>query len=115
MLLPVDESIQLRLAHQVSARLREQTPQRPLIANARRNSKVTRPLHIGYVSADFRPHPMASLMGDIYKRHDRQRFYITAYSLGVPDESAGLQQYYRWRGCFREAHAIPDYALAMHR
>jgi len=45
------------------------------------NSKI----HIGYFSADFRNHPVAYLMAEIFEIHDRDRFQITAYSYGPND------------------------------
>jgi protein O-GlcNAc transferase len=42
-------------------------------------------LHIGYFSADFRTHPVAQLMAEVFETHDRERFRITAYSFGPND------------------------------
>ena len=39
-----------------------------------------RRLRVGYVSADFRQHPVARFMSPIYEAHDRQRFEITTYA-----------------------------------
>jgi predicted O-linked N-acetylglucosamine transferase (SPINDLY family) len=41
-------------------------------------------IRIGYLSADFRHHPMAYLMVGLFERHDRSRFETTAFSFG-PD------------------------------
>ncbi len=43
---------------------------------------------IGYVSADFREHAVASLVVELFERHDRSRFEIFAYSVGPDDGSA---------------------------
>jgi predicted O-linked N-acetylglucosamine transferase (SPINDLY family) len=43
-------------------------------------------IRIGYFSADFRNHPMCSLMAEIFERHDRFRFEILGFSFG-PDET----------------------------
>lgn len=45
-----------------------------------RHSKI----RLGYLSADFRDHPMAYLMAGLFERHDRSRFETTAFSFG-PD------------------------------
>lgn len=42
-------------------------------------------IRVGYVSMDFRSHPMAYLMTEILQKHDRQKFEIFAYSFGPPD------------------------------
>jgi protein O-GlcNAc transferase len=45
-------------------------------------------IRIGYFSADFRNHALAALAAELFERHDRSRFEITAFSLGsdVRDE-----------------------------
>ncbi len=50
--------------------------------------KPKQKLHIGYLSADFRNHPVALLMAEVFELHDCERFHITAYSYGVNDGSA---------------------------
>ena len=47
---------------------------------------------IGYISDDFRNHPMAHLIGGIFGLHDRDNFEIYCYSYGKNDGS-----YYRAR------------------
>ena len=50
-----------------------------------------RRLKIGYVSADFRTHPIAHLLTELWERHDRARFEVHAYSIG-PDEDSPLRR-----------------------
>lgn len=45
-------------------------------------------LRIGYLSWDFRQHPLSCLIAELFELHDRGRFEITAYSLGPDDGSA---------------------------
>ena len=45
-------------------------------------------IRIGYLSSDFRRHPVAWLVTDMLERHDRGRFSVHAYSHGVDDGSA---------------------------
>ncbi|MDO8607505.1 MAG: tetratricopeptide repeat protein [Phaeospirillum sp.] len=45
-------------------------------------------IHVGYLSVDLRNHPVAHLAAELFERHDRDRFRITAYSCGVDDGSA---------------------------
>ncbi|MCG8548053.1 MAG: tetratricopeptide repeat protein, partial [Alphaproteobacteria bacterium] len=40
-------------------------------------------LRIGYLSGDFRDHPVARLLGGLFGRHDRSAFHVTAYSHGT--------------------------------
>ena len=44
-----------------------------------------RRLRIGYLSADFRDHPVGRLMPEVIARHDRARFEIVGYSLGAAE------------------------------
>jgi predicted O-linked N-acetylglucosamine transferase (SPINDLY family) len=44
-------------------------------------------LRIGYLSPDFRDHPIAHLMAGVLERHDRDRVEVTAWSLGPDDGS----------------------------
>jgi len=39
-------------------------------------------IRIGYFSADFREHPVASLLAEVIETHDRSRFEVTAFSFG---------------------------------
>ena len=47
----------------------------------------SRRLRVGYLSADFCRHATALLMAELFERHDRSRFEITAYSHGRDDHS----------------------------
>ncbi len=47
-----------------------------------------RRLRIGYLSSDFRDHPVAHLLGGLFEHHDRTAFEIHAYSHGRDDASA---------------------------
>lgn len=38
-------------------------------------------LRVGYLSADFRVHPMGLLLQGLFERHDRDRFVVYAYSI----------------------------------
>jgi protein O-GlcNAc transferase len=59
-------------------------------------SKIT----LGYVSGDFRNHPLAHLVRGLFRAHDRNRFRVFAYSYGPEDETryradiaAGVDQF----------------------
>ena len=44
-------------------------------------------LKIGYLSADFRLHPLAFLITELIEKHDRKQFEIIAYSYGFDDKT----------------------------
>lgn len=45
-------------------------------------------IRIGYLSADFRLHPLAFLVSELIELHDRNQFEIIAFSYGVNDKSS---------------------------
>lgn len=44
-------------------------------------------ISIGYLSADFRLHPLAFLITELIEKHDRKRFNVVAYSYGAVDNT----------------------------
>lgn len=66
-------------------------------------------LRLGYISSDFRTHPIAFLLTEVWERHDRSRFDTIAYSIG-PRESTPLRariekSFDRFVDCFDESAA----------
>jgi predicted O-linked N-acetylglucosamine transferase (SPINDLY family) len=53
--------------------------------------KPGEPIRIGYLSADLHNHATAVLMAELFERHDRSRFSITAYSTG-PDDGSNMRR-----------------------
>jgi len=49
-------------------------------------------IKIGYLSSDFYEHATAYLMAELFERHDRSRFSITAYSYGLPRDNSPMRQ-----------------------
>lgn len=62
------------------------------LAPAHENTHGRR-IRVGYVSMDFRSHPMAYLMTDVLRNHDRSHLEIYAYSFGPPDDGPERQQF----------------------
>lgn len=54
-------------------------------------------LRIGYLSADFRQHPLASLATELMELHDSENFEIYGYSYGANDHTAARA---RWEKAF---------------
>jgi predicted O-linked N-acetylglucosamine transferase (SPINDLY family) len=44
-------------------------------------------IRLGYLSGDFHQHSTAHLMAELFERHDRDRFEVSAYSYGPDDGS----------------------------
>ena len=66
----------------------------PLAPSLKRRVPRARPLRIrlGYLSADFHTHPTMHLLRGVLACHDRSRFELFAYSLGLGDGSDFREQ-----------------------
>ena len=52
-------------------------------------------IRLAYLSADFCPHPVASVMAELFERHDRSQFEVMAISFGSEDTSPMRQRLVR--------------------
>jgi protein O-GlcNAc transferase len=59
----------------------------PSIGKRARREKI----RIGYFSADFRDHPVAYLIAELFERHDRKKFELVAFSYG-PDSRDDMRK-----------------------
>ncbi|WP_127092103.1 tetratricopeptide repeat protein [Aquabacter cavernae] len=75
-----DPDLQLAVARRRMAR---STPERVDAITERAPGR----LRIGYLSADFREHPVTHLLVRLLERHDRSRFEVVALSVGIDDGS----------------------------
>lgn len=80
-------------------------PVRPQPAAGRR-------LRLGYLSTDFREHPITALLGEVWDRTDRTRFETFAYSIGPPDASALRRRVEASFEHFADCHREPPRATA---
>jgi protein O-GlcNAc transferase len=74
---------QIACARRVAAKISASANICPL-AEHRSGERV----RLGYLSADFRSHPVAFLIAGLIERHNRQRFEVFGYSCGPEDGSA---------------------------
>jgi predicted O-linked N-acetylglucosamine transferase (SPINDLY family) len=98
-----------RLAAQVWVR-QECPPNEVLgaIAPRLRGDKV----RIGYFSADFRIHPVAMLIAELFEMHDRSRFEITAFAFGPEANDAMRIRLERAFDSFIDVRAQSDAEVA---
>ena len=82
--LPLSPSELLTVARRFADTYR--SPNRPRVRGPA-TPAAGRRLKIGYVSTDFRTHPIAHLMTELWERHDRERFEVYAYSIGADEDS----------------------------
>ena len=67
-----------------------------------------RRLRIGYISADFRDHPIGHLMPDVIRLHDRAGFEIFGYSLGASEMTPLRARYADAFDCFIDLDKVSD-------
>ena len=70
-------------------------------------------LRIGYFSGDFHDHPVAVLAAELFERHDRSRFEITAFSLRPNQYSANRQRLEKAFDRFIDVSDKPDHEVAL--
>jgi protein O-GlcNAc transferase len=69
-------------------------------------------IRVGYLSSDFHEHATAYLISEIFERHDRARFDVSAYSYGIDDASPARRRIEQGVDHFVEARDLSDRALA---
>jgi len=70
------------------------------------------PMRIGFISADFRFHPVAQLITDFIERMDRGRCEVNLYALGLPDDSDWRRRLVRAADVFADLGQESDGAIA---
>ncbi len=83
MLFTDDPRLQLACASAVSAVSTIGCRPLPPVPRARHAGKLT----IGYVSAEFRDHAVARVLGPVLAQHDRERFVVKGYATCPTDDS----------------------------
>ncbi len=80
-----DAALQRRCAESL---VRKFVPRRPALRDVPRYGHDK--IRLAYLSADFHQHPTARLMVELFERHDRNRFEVTAIAFG-PDDGSTLR------------------------
>jgi len=65
-------------------------------------------IRLAYLSADFHQHPTAQLMVELFERHDRARFDVTAFAFGPDDGSAMRQRLVKAFDRFEDVRNLSD-------
>ncbi len=86
---------------------------RNIAANAPAAANDAR-LRIGYLSRDFRDHPVGQLLANAFALHDRARFEVYAFSYGPDDGSIYRKAIAAGVDHFVDARAMTDADLAAH-
>lgn len=106
--LPFDEAEQQELARRHAASLAAKARPLPAPAPAAASDR----LRVGYLSADFREHPVAHLIAGLFPLHDRRRFAVYGYSVGIDDGSPYRRRIAAGFDVFRDLHRAPAAAIA---
>lgn len=69
-------------------------------------------LRIGYLSADFRNHPVGKLLIRLIERHDRSRFEVFGYSMGAPADDDLRRRFVQAFDRFEDVDPLGDHAVA---
>jgi protein O-GlcNAc transferase len=87
-MLSLTDRAEVQHANALVAAEQVETPYLDLKASKpiRKNAKTAR-IKIGYVSNDFRQHPLGVLASELFTLHDRKRFEVTAYNYSADDGS----------------------------
>ena len=107
--LPVSNATSLALAKSVAERIAASVASFPRFSHDKNDAGK---LKIGYVSPDFRVHPVATVTRRLYALHDRDKFEVYGYSLNPGDGSAIRRDIENGCDVFRELSGLDDYAAA---
>ena len=69
-------------------------------------------IRLAYLSADFHQHPTAQLMAELFERHDRSRFEVTAVAFGPDDNSAMRRRLVAAFDRFEDVRGMSDLDVA---
>ena len=65
-------------------------------------------IRVGYLSTDFRDHPVGRLLPELFALHDRNTIEVIGYSLGVEDDGALRQRIRQACDSFVDLHHMSD-------
>jgi predicted O-linked N-acetylglucosamine transferase (SPINDLY family) len=85
-------------------------PAEPALSDAKpyRHGRI----RLAYLSADFHTHPTAQLMVELFERHDRARFEVSAFAFGPDDNSAMRHRLIKAFDTFEDVRPLSDLEIA---
>jgi protein O-GlcNAc transferase len=69
-------------------------------------------IKIGYLSADFRLHPLAFLVSELIELHERSQFEVIGFSYGIDDKTASRQRLVKAFDQFHDIRNLSDLEAA---
>ncbi|MDQ2961921.1 MAG: tetratricopeptide repeat protein [Pseudomonadota bacterium] len=109
--LPLGPDVELAAARRWARQIAASVAGQPLPESAAARTPGTR-LRVGFVSSDFRDHPVAYLLTECWERIDRTRIETFAYSLVPEDKSTFGQRVTRAFEHFADLTAQPAQTIA---
>jgi len=91
--------------------IREQYPERTELSSISGRSRGQR-IRVGYYSADLHEHPVALAAARLFELHDRERFEVTAFSLGPDKQDEMRARLLAAFERFLDVHANSDMEIA---
>ena len=82
-----DSRLNFQVAKAHSQLIRQKINKYKTNFNFKHRKKSGKRIHLGYISNNFRDHPTANLLLDIFQAHDRDQFEVSCYSYGPNDKS----------------------------
>ncbi|MBF0232811.1 MAG: tetratricopeptide repeat protein [Desulfamplus sp.] len=70
--------------------------------NAKHKKNIQKKITVGYLSANFRRHPLAHLLANLFRHHNRNDFKINCYSIGPDDGSDYRKRFEEDSDIFRD-------------
>jgi len=83
-------------------------PVQPPLSKSHKRGRI----RLAYLSADFHQHPTAQLMVELFERHDRGRFEVSAIAFGPDDGSAMRQRLVKAFDRFEDVRGLGDLEIA---
>lgn len=74
----------------------------------RQTSPARKKIKIGYMSADFRLHPLAFLISELIELHDRSQFEIIGFSYGPDDKTDARKRLEKAFDAFHDIRRLTD-------
>jgi predicted O-linked N-acetylglucosamine transferase (SPINDLY family) len=105
--LPVSAADQRRIAEAHAAAIRP-----AVVLDTPPGGSPAAPVHVAYLSPDFRDHPVGHLLAGLFARHDRARVRVTAYAIGPADTSSWRRRIAADADAFVDLAGLDDAAAA---
>jgi protein O-GlcNAc transferase len=99
---PTSAALQYRCGAKWLSKIERTAQSRNMETPTHRRRARPKRLRIGYLSEDFRMHPVAYAVAELFEAHDRERFEVFGYSYSADDGSKIRKRINQGFDCFRD-------------